>query len=489
MRKKRLIIPVVLFILALALRLYRLSDIPPGLYIDEASIGYNAYTILENGCDEYGEKYPFLFRSFNDYKLPVYIYATSFSIFLFGKNEFAVRFPSAFSSALTIPIFFLFLNNLFKKKTIPLVSSFVLTVCPWHLQFGRGGFEVTLGLFFFTAGCLFASLFYKKNNLFFFFTGLLFYILSAYTYHIFRFLGSVACGFVFIVFFSKLGIKKSFMAVFFLILLLFPLVLASSSKTGITRFLQTSAFDKDKIIQYPVIFWKNYLSYFSFPFIFTKGDGIGRHQIIGFGPMLRLQMPLLLLGLYAFWKNKHKKWEFIIFLLLSPVVASLAKPSPHSLRSLPMVLSISVFIAFGMVFLIKKSKIFSAVLISVFFTLDFLFYLHYYFLHYPKTSLMDWGGGYKQLVEKTGKYADKYSIIAVSDKLQYAYIYFLFYNNKLKIITTNESWNKKGSYDNQPILYISTYIDKNTTKPSSKLIETVYLPNLNQDGFAQLWEI
>ena len=74
------------FILALFLRLWRISDFPPALSWDEAAIGYNAYSILETGKDEYGESYPILFKSFNDYKLPGYIYLTTISEKLFGLN-------------------------------------------------------------------------------------------------------------------------------------------------------------------------------------------------------------------------------------------------------------------------------------------------------------------------------------------------------------------------------------------------------------------
>lgn len=36
---------VLIVLLALFLRLYRLSDVPVGFYGDEASVGYNAYSL------------------------------------------------------------------------------------------------------------------------------------------------------------------------------------------------------------------------------------------------------------------------------------------------------------------------------------------------------------------------------------------------------------------------------------------------------------
>ncbi|HKS21387.1 MAG TPA: glycosyltransferase family 39 protein [Thermoanaerobaculia bacterium] len=47
---------------------------PPGFYVDESSIAYNALTIARYGCDEWGVRWPLYFRAFGEYKNPVYIY-------------------------------------------------------------------------------------------------------------------------------------------------------------------------------------------------------------------------------------------------------------------------------------------------------------------------------------------------------------------------------------------------------------------------------
>ncbi|PIV01434.1 glycosyl transferase, partial [Candidatus Shapirobacteria bacterium CG03_land_8_20_14_0_80_40_19] len=62
--------------LAFFLRFIFLTKSPPGFYVDEAAVGYNAYSILKTGADEYGKKFPLFFRSFGDYKMPLNIYLT-----------------------------------------------------------------------------------------------------------------------------------------------------------------------------------------------------------------------------------------------------------------------------------------------------------------------------------------------------------------------------------------------------------------------------
>src|ERR1035437_1701780 len=94
-------------LLGAVLRFYNVSNNPPGLYTDEVSIGLNAYDILKTGKDQYGYSYPLAFKSFGDYKMPVYVYLVSLSMVFFGKTEFAVRFPSALAGTLTILVVFL----------------------------------------------------------------------------------------------------------------------------------------------------------------------------------------------------------------------------------------------------------------------------------------------------------------------------------------------------------------------------------------------
>jgi hypothetical protein len=48
------------------LRFCKVSSNPPNLYVDEVANGYNAYSILKTGRDEYGKKFPLSFRSFGD---------------------------------------------------------------------------------------------------------------------------------------------------------------------------------------------------------------------------------------------------------------------------------------------------------------------------------------------------------------------------------------------------------------------------------------
>src|SRR3989344_450319 len=94
--------------LGLVLRTYKLTSSPAGLYVDETSIGYNAYSIITTGRDEHGKFMPLFFEAFGEYKLPIYIYAVAVTQLFTGPTDLSVRLPSVIFGTLTIPLIFLF---------------------------------------------------------------------------------------------------------------------------------------------------------------------------------------------------------------------------------------------------------------------------------------------------------------------------------------------------------------------------------------------
>src|SRR5690348_15577232 len=93
-RRANWILSFLLLLLALSY-FYQVPQNPPGFYIDESSIAYNAYTIATTGRDEYGESWPLYFRAFGEYKNPVYIYSLAFLFRVFGPSILVARLLSA----------------------------------------------------------------------------------------------------------------------------------------------------------------------------------------------------------------------------------------------------------------------------------------------------------------------------------------------------------------------------------------------------------
>src|SRR5215212_2212102 len=72
---------------------------PPGFYIDESSIAYNALTVARSGRDEHGEAWPLYFRAFGDYKNPTYVYLLAAVFRVTGPGIAVARLLSAILGA------------------------------------------------------------------------------------------------------------------------------------------------------------------------------------------------------------------------------------------------------------------------------------------------------------------------------------------------------------------------------------------------------
>src|SRR3990167_7720331 len=131
MDKKNLLIFSLILVIALFLRFYQISNLPPSLNWDEVSIGYNAYSILKTGKDEWGQFLPLSFRAFGDYKLPVYIYLDVPFVVILGLNEIAVRLPSVLAGIGIVILTFFILKELTKSVYLSLWGMFIGAILPW----------------------------------------------------------------------------------------------------------------------------------------------------------------------------------------------------------------------------------------------------------------------------------------------------------------------------------------------------------------------
>lgn len=510
MKYARLFLVLIIF-LAGILRFYNIENVPPGLYIDEVSSAYNGYSVFQTGKDEHGVSYPLWFQAFGEYKMPGLIYATGLSTYLLGNTEFAVRLPSALLGTLTVLLLYLLVGKIlaFDRKKffkepifdyLPLFSAFLFAIVPWHIQFSRGAFDANLALFFYMGGFLFFTYYWEKKSLKYLLLSFFLFSLTLYTYNAYRMTGILTLlllSILHIRIFPNLK-KHIFTSGIVAILLMIPIIQFSLTGAGAARFEQTSAFSElknlpngQKAVDYPLNYIKNYLSYFSPYFLFSHGDGIGRHQIPGWGVLYRWMLPLFLIGIYALLKNCSSILVrlIVLFFLLAPLSAALAVPSPHSLRSLLMVIPIVITVAVGWLFLLNKfwkKRFILGTIIGFIVIFEFALYLHYYFFHYPKVNILDWGAGNKEIVETTKKYSGKYRHVAIERDLGFTYIYFLFYGAKIIPLVVEVDWQKPMEWGNEKALFIRRELREANTK---NIIDRVHISNQNNDVVAEFWEI
>jgi len=143
---------VIVLIIVIA-RFYNLGITPYGLNIDEASYGYDAYSLLKTGKDQWGNTFPVSLLSFGDSKPAGLAYVISPLIPIFDLGTLAIRLPSAISGMYLIGIFYLILQHLSRTKwNLFLVVVFALS--PWSYGISRLFYEPNIALAFFMTGWL-----------------------------------------------------------------------------------------------------------------------------------------------------------------------------------------------------------------------------------------------------------------------------------------------------------------------------------------------
>ena len=469
MKKHLLIIAILL--LASVLRLFSLDNFPAGLNADEAAIGYNAWSLIQTGKDEHSVPWPLVFRSFDDYKLPVYFYLALPFVKILGLTVTAVRLPSALLGIASVYLVNLLVKKLFSKEPhsnlFALLSALFLAISPWHLQFSRGGWEVNAATFFILLSMLFLLRSFEKiNNLFLF--GF-FTVLSLYTYHSARVIAPVLFIATAVIFFadvqklfSKKNLKATLAAIGFSLVLALPIATQLLSKEGQSRFSGVSIFadtgpewqatnyrlehvDKNSLwvklihnryLSYSLRFVQNYLSHYSPDFLFINGDAIARSKVPETGESLLFLLPFFALGFLSLLKfdSAGKKVIFAWF-LIAPLAASLTYQSPHALRAENMSVPLMIISALGVteffLFVKKNFKIVllpTIIIVILFLSYCFSRYLHMYYIHYPKELPYAWQYGFDQIASYTKENYEKYDRIIVTDRYDQPYILIAFFS-------------------------------------------------------------
>src|SRR3989344_8752448 len=148
----RLLLVLIIFF-AFLLRIFAIDVIPVGFTPDEASFGYDAYSILHTGKDQWGHTFPLVLESFGDFKPPLYAYLAIPFVGIFGLNNYATRLPNALIGTAAIYVTYLLVKELGKsldKKSevgswkLEILAAMLLAISPWHIMMSRGAFEANL---------------------------------------------------------------------------------------------------------------------------------------------------------------------------------------------------------------------------------------------------------------------------------------------------------------------------------------------------------
>ncbi|MBI4201165.1 MAG: glycosyltransferase family 39 protein [Chloroflexi bacterium] len=443
-KRLALLLPLgLILLLAAGVRVYDLRNNPPGFFADEAAIGYNAYTILTSGRDEYGSYFPVFFRSFGEYKFPVFIYGTVPFIALLGLTEEAVRMTATVFGTLTVLAVFLLASAMFDRRTA-LMSAFLLAITPWHIHYSRIGFELisfplllTLGLFL-----LFAGL--RRPRLLVLAAGA--FALTFYTYGAAWIIAPLTLGMLALLYGKRVlaNPRPALLGLLAFSVLLIPLAVHIASGHGQTRLGQTSILNLGlRPSETAARFSQFYRSYFSLDFLLRKGDNsfITRHFLPGYGHLFWFQLPLVLIGAgFMLWKRRREGILFLWLVLVYPLSGALSDMSPISSRTIlgPVVLAVlagygAAQLASAFPWRLRVTQRYGPLVVfgalTVLGALGLASYLPEYHRNYPNRSADFWGWQYgpREIVGYFKKVEAGYDDLVMVGEFNAPEIFFKFY--------------------------------------------------------------
>lgn len=397
------------------LRVSFLARFPVGFTADEASFGYDAYSLLKTGKDQWGKSLPLVLESFGDYKAPLYAYLDIPSVFLFGLNKFSVRLPNAIVGTASIVVVYFLIRELIRKgllgklsskkerlafKTIPLAGSLLLALSSWHIMMSRGAFEATLTTFFLPLGIYLFLKGLEKSTLLPW--SAFVFGLNLFTYHSAKLVTPLIMILLVVLYFAKLkaNFDKNYKLAIFIVLLSFVLTAYTFTLGAGARVKDVSIFEGSKVIaaedrlaaienglpffaakllhnKYLVFtrtFISNYLTYFSFDFLFTRGPAETTYGMIpGRGVLFWFSLPFLLGALLFLAKRRLNKESILIifWLILAPIPAALAIGPGYAanraviaIPAVQVILTLGVWQLYG--FVVKLTKKVKNVLLGTF---------------------------------------------------------------------------------------------------------------------------
>lgn len=479
MNNKIRLILFLIILLGAFLRIYRLAEIPAGFHIDEAQVGYNAYSLWKTGRDETGKFLPTHLTLWKVDRPLGISYLTIPGIMVFGLNEFGTRVPTAVIGTLTILLVYLLTFELFKNRRIALLTSLLLTISPWHINLSRATSEAILCLFFLLLGIYFCLKILKKHKLVYYLLIYLSFIASFFFYHATRITIPFFILFFIIIFWRR---KKNKEMVFFTLILLayliFPLFIFF--RTSVDRFKLVSLFNAgdsslvlqeqiredgarlhgltsrifhNKPVNYTLAISENFASYFSLPFLVFHGGLPIRYNIPNMGLVYFFELPFLVWGFYVLFKKESgiKIAGFVIlWFILGVMPASLTiEESPNINRALFMLPAMQWLTALGFREFFRLRHYYTRFAYPAFIILSgLIFWNVFYFWHQYTIHTFThkpWFRFYemKELVKFISLEKGKYKTVYLTFNSTEPYIYFLFYN-KINPSVLQQTITEKG---------------------------------------------
>lgn len=435
----------VLLLLGAALRFIGLDGVPPGLCPDEATNGYDAYSIAHTGRDQHGHWLPLTAASINDYRMPGFIYVAVPFVAALGLSVTSVRLAAAVMGWLALPVIYRLGRRMFGPVG-GLTALALLALSPWHIPFSRLALEgTTVALV--VVGSVLALWQWRDTGrwCWIWLAGTLLG-LSFYTYSIMKLFTPLLMGGLALIFWCDARVRQRQLArqlaALLLVVGLFALPVAWETLHAPAfmqaRYNQIAVFKPERPpVEALGEAASNVLRHLGPDFLFIRGDFDALHHPPGIGQLYWIQLPLILVGCIGGLADRRTRRATLT--LLAWIAAALVPValtqitlagSGHSHRSIPMVAAWQLLAGAGLAWLWRawpRRRVALLAIVVLATTVQAAPYFHHYFTAYPGTVLARFDDGMPQAVRAMDALDDDYETVVFTHHASWPYLHILFF--------------------------------------------------------------
>lgn len=348
----------VILIVAAILRLWSLSSVPPGLNVDEAANGWNAFCLARTLHDQHGVFLPILDSAgYGQGLSTLLLYVMAPFVGVLGPTSFAIRLPGVIAGVVTVALVYFIGQRLFDRR-VGLTAAALLAVSPWHLQLSRWGHMATL---FPLVVALVILLMLRADNWKRAAVAGAVVGLSLYGYYAIRLWMPIFLAATVFIWWRRRRELAAFVASMFVVAA--PLIYGTLFNPLLQKRAQlTWVWDAGDSLGTKIAkAAARYPPHFGLDFLFRRGDlDPTDSPPTGHGYFFWFMLPLLLAGA-AFLVAKLRESpsaRFLAVLVLVYPAADLFNrhPSAHSLRGAPGVIALTLLAAAGLIALLDVSR-------------------------------------------------------------------------------------------------------------------------------------
>ena len=464
----------IIFVIGFFTRLVGLAEYPAGFNQDEASAGYDAYSVLNYGIDRNNQFVPIYFIAWGSGQSVLYSYLMLPFIHLFGLNELTVRLPMAIVGCITLIFVYKLLKQYDKKLTIIGLAFFA--ICPWHIMKCRWGLDCNLFPDMVLIALCIMIIALKNNQMKKFYIGIAVLSLSVYAYATsYMFLPIfMTILFIYLLATKKIKIRNAIVSLVIALLIVWPMILhvvinvfdLNEIKLGFitipklyqNRYEETITIFSSELIEVSL----NNFEY-NMKFLINQNDYTNYNVIPFYGICYVFSLPFTILGIFrCLTKRNLEKTILNIWFIVSLLLVFTCSGGNVNRLNIIMI-PIVMYTVIGIYNIMKNNK--EAVIpIATLYCIAFLFFANAYMKTQGKN-----GTSFAQDLEEPIKYVSTLNVdkVYIPQAFIQPYIYTLFYTQTpaQEYINTVEFFAEKVAFESiksfgKYHFYLPTYMNE-----------------------------